>query len=88
MKVEFLSTFNKDLNKLSSVSIRRSLRTLIIKLESSENLSSIPNVKKLAGHKYAYRIRLGDYRIGFFFENNIIQLSRVAHRKDIYKILP
>jgi len=88
MKVEFLSTFNKDLNKLSSAPVRKSLKTLIIKLESSENLSSIPNLKKLTRHKYAYRIRLGDYRVGFFFENNVIQLARIAHRKDIYRIFP
>jgi mRNA-degrading endonuclease RelE of RelBE toxin-antitoxin system len=88
MKVEFLSTFNKDLNKLSSPFIRKSLKTLILKLESSESLAAVPNVKKLAGHKHIYRIRLGDYRVGFFFENNTIQLARIAHRKDIYKIFP
>lgn len=88
MKVEFLSSFNKDLNKLSSTPIRRSVKRIIVSLESAKQLSEIASVKKLHGFSSAYRIRLGDYRIGFFFENKIILLARIAHRKDIYKLFP
>jgi mRNA-degrading endonuclease RelE of RelBE toxin-antitoxin system len=31
---------------------------------------------------------MGDYRIGFIFEENIIKLSRVLNRKDIYRYFP
>jgi mRNA interferase RelE/StbE len=51
-------------------------------------LSEIKNVKKLKGFSNAYRIRIGDYRIGVTFENNIVKFARVAHRKEIYKIFP
>jgi len=56
--------------------------------ESEENLNNIPNLKKLLGHRSAYRVRLGDYRVGFFYENHKISLARVVHRKDIYKVFP
>lgn len=88
MQVEFLASFNKDLNKLHVASIRQSLRKLILKIESAKSLSDIANVKKLVGHSNAYRVRLGDYRIGFFFDNNILQFARIVHRKDIYKVFP
>ena len=88
MEVEFLSSFSKDLSKLSSPSIRKSVKNLIIKIENAKALTEIPNVKKLTGYQTAYRIRLGDYRVGFFFEKNIIQLARIVHRKDIYKVFP
>ena len=88
MEVEFLSSFSKDLSKLSSPSIRKSVKNLIIKIENAKVLTEIPNVKKLTGYQTAYRIRLGDYRVGFFFEKNIIQLARIVHRKDIYKVFP
>jgi len=48
----------------------------------------IPNLKKMKGHTNAYRIRFGDYRIGFLFENNTIILSRVMNRKEIYRYFP
>lgn len=57
-------------------------------MESIDSLDEIPNIKKLKGHKSAYRIRIGDYRLGFFFENTTIIFARFVHRKDIYKIFP
>jgi mRNA-degrading endonuclease RelE of RelBE toxin-antitoxin system len=88
MQVEFLSSFNKDLSKLSSEPVRKSLKNLILKLEAAKSLSEISQLKKLRGHSDAWRIRLGNYRVGFFYNNNIIQLARVVDRKDIYKVFP
>jgi mRNA interferase RelE/StbE len=88
MQVEFLTSFNKDLSKLSSAPVRKSLKNLILKLETAKSLSEIPQLKKLKGHPDAWRIRIGNYRVGFFYSNNIIQLARVVDRKDIYKVFP
>ncbi len=75
MQVEFLSSFNKDLSKLSSAAIRKSLKNLIRKLEAAKSLSDIPQLKKLKGYPDAWRIRLGNYRVGVFYSKNIIQLE-------------
>jgi len=88
MKVEFLNKFNKDLDNLTNPNIKVSILKAIESIEISKKLSEISNVKKLKGHKFAYRIKLGDYRLGFYFENQIVELARVVHRKDIYKIFP
>lgn len=43
----------------------------------------------MKGHAGFYRIRIGDYRVGFeLVNNNEILLILVAHRKDIYKRFP
>ena len=88
MKVEFLKKFSKDLDEVKVKSVKRSLIHLIEFIESVDSLDDIPNTKKLKGHKAAYRIRIGDYRLGFFFENATITFARFLHRKDIYKIFP
>ena len=88
MKVEFLKRFSKDMNEISMKSIKRSLKKVIESMETADSLSKIPNTKKLQGHKTAYRTRVGDYRLGFFFESEIILLARFVHRKDIYKLFP
>ncbi len=61
---------------------------LIRLVELEENLNTIPHLKKLAGHKSAYRVRIGDYRVGLFYENNTVIFARIIHRKDIYKVFP
>jgi mRNA interferase RelE/StbE len=42
----------------------------------------------LKGHKFAYRIKIGDYRIGIFVESKVVEMARFEHRKDIYKVFP
>ena len=88
MKIEFLSIFSRDLDSINQKTIKSSLIKLIGQIEKSEKLNDIPKIKKLVGHKSAYRIRIGDYRIGFFFEDQKIIFARIIHRKDIYKLFP
>jgi mRNA-degrading endonuclease RelE of RelBE toxin-antitoxin system len=88
MKVIFLKEFSKDLDSISLKSIKLSLKRVIERMEDADALSKIPNTKKLQGHKTAYRTRIGDYRLGFFFEDEIILFARFVHRKDIYKLFP
>ena len=43
---------------------------------------------KMEGAKNRYRIRVGDYRIGFYLEDEVIVLSRALNRKEIYRHFP
>ncbi|WP_017295216.1 type II toxin-antitoxin system RelE family toxin [Geminocystis herdmanii] len=89
MKTEYLPSFIKDLKKLKSNPIYNKIKTLaMIEIPNSENLTTIDNVKKIKGDDNAYRIRVGDYRIGFFLEEDKIIFSRVLHRKEIYRFFP
>ena len=88
MKVEFSKKFSRDLDDVRTRPVKQALLRVIDLMESAESLDNIPNTKKLRGHKTAYRTRVGDYRLGFFYENSTILLGRFVHRKDIYKIFP
>jgi mRNA interferase RelE/StbE len=88
MKVEFLKKFSKDLDDVRTKSTKESVIRIIELIEAADSLEKIPNIKKLKGHKNAYRVRVGDYRLGFFFENSTILLARFLHRRDIYRIFP
>lgn len=88
MKVEFLRSFSKDLDDFKTKTVKRSLIRIIELMETVDSIEKIPNTKKLKGHRSAFRTRVGDYRLGFFFENSTILLARFLHRKDIYKIFP
>lgn len=89
MKTEYLPTFIKDLKNLKSNSIYPSIKKLVmIDFLLYKDLRDIQNLKKIKGVKNAYRIRIGDYRIGFFFEENKIIFSRVLHRKEMYRFFP
>ncbi|MVN23412.1 type II toxin-antitoxin system RelE family toxin [Mucilaginibacter arboris] len=88
MKVEFLDKFNKDLTKIKNKAVSEDVLATIENVEQSFNIASIKNIKKLKGFKNAYRIRIGNYRIGIFVTDDAVEFVRIVHRKDIYNLFP
>lgn len=87
MEVEFLRSFEKDLNK-ADASMRRKILSIVVRMEEARTLSDMPQVKKLKGHKEAYRLRIGHFRLGFFVQGDKLQLARLLDRRDIYRFFP
>ena len=57
-------------------------------LEQADTLAEVAHMKKLKGHSNHYRVRIGDYRLGFSVINDTVCLVRFLPRKDIYKYFP
>jgi mRNA interferase RelE/StbE len=87
MNIEIRKSFAKDADKLPAP-FRQHLASIIEALEESGSPSQLKDCKKLTGYKTAYRIRMGQYRIGFYYENKTIELVRILHRKEIYRYFP
>lgn len=88
MNVEFLRQFQKDLTKLKNKTIFQKIINIIEHIKTAKNIEEISNLKKLKGFEDAYRIRIGDYRMGVFIGDNMVTFARFLHRKDIYKYFP
>jgi mRNA interferase RelE/StbE len=89
MNISFDKSFYKSLDKLHDKSIAKSLEEILISLQKAKSLSDVRNIKKLRGFKNFYRIRIGDYRLGFELEKaQSIRMIVLAHRKDVYKKFP
>jgi mRNA interferase RelE/StbE len=88
MEIIFLNSFSKDIDKLKNAGIKADIADVIDDLKKAQKISDLHNVKKLKGNKGFYRIRIGDYRLGFSYENHCITLIRFLSRKDIYKYFP
>lgn len=89
MKVEYLPSFLKDLKALKSTPVFEQIKAIAFEeIPNVTDLQTIVNLKKLKGDDNAYRLRVGDYRIGFYFEGEIVTFARVLHRKDIYRYFP
>jgi len=43
------------------------------------------NIKRLRQADFAYRLRMGDYRILFDVEDDTIVIQKIGHRKDVYE---
>ena len=88
MEVEFTKTFSKQIDTISDESLKLRLAQSVQNVILANTLQDILNLKKMKGHKTAYRIKIGDYRVGLFFEEGVIIFAYLAHRKDIYNRFP
>jgi mRNA interferase RelE/StbE len=88
MRIIFERSFLIDIQRIKDKGRLRKLANLIDVLRNSASLNEIQNLKKLKGHPSAFRIKMGDFRVGFFLENDTLILVRFLNRKDIYRGFP
>lgn len=87
MKYEYTNAFIKDVKK-TSPEIQSQIKNLIEEINAVDKLGDLPNVKKMKGFSNAFRIRLGEYRVGVFWENDKLVLARMLHRREVYRYFP
>jgi mRNA interferase RelE/StbE len=88
MKVEFRKSFQKDLSKIRDEDLLMRVKAVIEKFENTESLLEIGNIKKLKADGNYYRIRVGNYRVGFIENGDEIVFVRILHRKEMYRYFP
>jgi mRNA interferase RelE/StbE len=88
LKVQFRSSFLKDIKRLSNKVLKDRIKATIIQIETAQALREIGNVKKLKGSQSYYRIRIGDYRIALICKEDTVTFVRCLHRREIYRYLP
>ena len=90
MDIFFKPSFVKDFKKLpkgTKADVRKICSEDFLIAKNLTEIRQI-DIKLIRGFKNYFRIRIGDYRIGFKEEDQSVVFMRVKHRKDIYKIFP
>jgi len=88
LKIEFKESFLKDVQALADGALKKRIRKVLAEVEQAGGLTEVKNLKKLKGGDHYYRIRVGDYRLGFVLQGDVVVFVRCLHRKDIYRYLP
>lgn len=88
MEIIILRSFLNDIKKLNDKTLKDQIKGFIEVIENAENLEALANIKKMKGFSTAYGWRIGDYRLGFYKDENTIELARFVKRNDIYKVFP
>ncbi len=81
MKIELRRSAIKDLDKITLKDKNR----IINSIGSLKNFPLTSNIKRLVASDYAYRMRVGRYRVLFDVINDTAFIARILHRKDSYK---
>jgi mRNA interferase RelE/StbE len=84
----FRETFDADLSVIRDAALLRRVKKVIEQVEAARTFQQIPNLKRLEASGKYYRIRVGDYRLGFVFEQSVVTFVRCLDRKEIYRYFP
>ncbi len=88
MTVRFKNAFFKDIERLPA-DIRPKVEQLVfVAIPSSHRITELANVRKLKGYSRFYRIRIGDFRVGFELREEVVVVHRILRRNDIYRYFP
>ena len=71
----------KDLSKIQKQEVEK----ILLKIELLEDYPDVANINKLTNFEPPYRLRVGNYRVLFDIEDDIITVYRVKHRSKSYK---
>jgi mRNA interferase RelE/StbE len=84
-RIEFKRSASKVLKKISKPDRRR----ISEKIDSLANELLLPETTKMRGDNPFHRIRVGDYRIIYEIQDEVlvILIVKAGHRKDIYRNL-
>ena len=88
MKLIVQKVFEKDISKISNKKLAVQVSVAIEEMEQAFKLTDLQNIKKMIGKGNYYRMRIGDYRLGFKVKSGNIVLLRFLNKKDIYKYFP
>jgi len=88
VKVIFKKQFYKDLSNIPGPFRQKIEKIAFEELPGYSHIAEAGNIEKLKGYNNYFRIRVGDYRIGIYLEDDGIKVERVLHRKEIYKFFP
>ncbi|MBX2900894.1 MAG: hypothetical protein KF775_14680 [Cyclobacteriaceae bacterium] len=89
MKVTFSKKYERQFDKLGNAKIRNQVASAVKSIIEAKRIEDIPAIKKLKGFKNAYRVRSGEFRIGFFLEaDGTVLVAAFDNRKDFYDRFP
>ena len=78
-KIDWEEKALNSLNKLDLLLARR----IITKIDKLKENPFYQNVKRLKNSS-CFRLRIGDYRILFEIQKNVIKILKLGHRKNVY----
>ncbi len=80
MKIKIQESAKRDLKKIDKFIARKILE----KIKLLETYPDITNVKKLKNHYPPFRYRIGDYRVLFDTQEDLLIVVAIKHRKEAY----
>ena len=82
LKVEWTKDAIEDLQRLDKPIAKRILKKISWFSQHFDNITPEPLSAELAG---TFKLRVGDWRVVYTVEPDVIVIQAIGHRKEVYK---
>ena len=87
MEIELQRGFAKDIRRIPK-QVQKQVASVIQLIIAANTLDDIPHLKQLSGYPNYFRIKMGQYRMGFFWDGEKLLIESFGVRGDFYKKYP
>lgn len=88
MKVEYRSSFVKNIKKLKSKHTANLIQTVIENCEMANTITEIKNCEPLHSRGKFFKIKYGQYWFGIFIDKGIVEFLKFGTRQNFYDDFP
>lgn len=88
MKVEYRSSFIKDIKKLKSARTSHIIQTVIENCETAQTIADIKHCEPLQSKGKFFKIKYGQYRFGVFINAGTVEFLKFGTRQNFYDDFP
>jgi len=71
MIVKYEKSFLRDLKRVEDQKVLEEVAEIVNAIKEMKSPMNLLQVKKMKGHPSAYRIKIKDYRLGFFMKTTL-----------------
>lgn len=87
MEIDVQRNFAKDMRRIPK-EIQKEVALVLQSIIAADTIADIPHLKSLRGHQNYFRIKIGQYRLGLFFDSEKFFIEAFGVRGDFYKKYP
>jgi mRNA-degrading endonuclease RelE of RelBE toxin-antitoxin system len=88
MKVEYRSSFIKDIKKLKSRATANLIQSVIENCEKADTIAEINHCEALQSRGKFFKIKHGQYRFGVFIDSGTVEFLKFGTRQNFYDDFP
>lgn len=88
MKVEYRSSFIKDIKKIKQKTTKKLIEKVIEECEQAKTINNISHCEPLQSRGKFYKIKHGQYRFGVYIDKGTIEFLKFGTRQNFYKDFP
>lgn len=88
MKIEYRSSFVKDIKKLKSKATSDLIQSVIENCENSSIIADIKHCEPLQSQGKFFKIKYGRYRFGVFIDKGTVEFLKFGTRQNFYDDFP